>query len=218
MKRRKTAGELSLKAASDTSKYDTLEVANGAFDDVVQQLMICAEKHKAIFDEEEFCVIMILANDPLIKGVKRKKFYAFLYLPQPRPEQAVFIYRKKDDSLKRLWCLPNAKIMATISEMNNVAPQWKNTKEWCDAFFSGFTAVSENGQINFINKNPSAFFNHIRDQHNISLLSESEYLNANREKLIKSGCKNVKSAPTDAFDFSKVSIDKIIDTKTALVE
>lgn len=217
MKKRKTAGELSLKAASDTTKYDALEVANGAFDDVVQQLMICAERHKPIFDEEEFCVVMVLANDPLIKGVKRKKFYAFLYLPQPRPEQAVFLYKKKDDSLKRLWCLPNAKVMAIMSEMTNVAPQWKTTKSWCDAFFDGFEAVYENGQVNFINKNPSVFFNYIRSQHGIKMQSESEYLNANREKLIKAGCQDVKSAPADPFDFSKISIDKIVDTKTAIV-
>lgn len=217
MKKRKTAGELSLKAASDSTKYDHLEVSNAILDDVVQQLMICAERHKSIFDEEEFCVVMILANDPLIKGIKRKKFYGFLHLPQPRPEQAVFLYKKKDDSLKRLWCLPNAKVMAVISEKSHVNRQWKTTKGWCDAFFDGFEAVAENGQINFINKDPSVFFNHIRHQHNIKMLSESEYLNANREKLIKSGCQDVQSTPTDAFDFSKVSIDKIVDTKTALI-
>lgn len=216
MAKRKTAGELSLKAASDSTKYDHLEVANAICDDVVEQLMICAERHKSIFDEDEFCVVMVLANDPLIKGVKRKKFYGFLYLPMPRPEQAVFLYKKKDDSLKRLWCLPNSKVMATISEMTHVSPQWKTTKGWCDAFFDGFEAMFENGQYNFINKKPSVFFDHIRDQHGIKMQSESEFLNANREKLIKAGCQEVKTALSDPFDFSKVSIDKIVDTKTAI--
>ena len=198
MRRRKTAGELSLKARNDNTKYDPLEVGHALTDDVVKQLYICAERHLSIFDEDEFCLGLFVAGDPLIQGVRRHKYAAFLYLPSPRPEQSCYLYNKKNNSIKRLWSLPNAKVMAVISEMKQVAPKWKLTKEWCDAFFDG------------------KFWEHIRRQHNISLLSEHEYLNVHREELIKSGGQESSALDPQPFDFSKIKIDKIIDTKTAI--
>lgn len=200
MPRRITAGELTLKAASDKTKYDYLEVGHALCDDIAGQLQICIEKHKNIIDEPEFCVVMVLADDPLIKGILRRKFYAWPYLPKPRPRQSCFLYRKQTDKITRLWVLPNALTMATISEMTYVSPQWRTMKGWADAFFDG------------------KFFEHIRDQHKINMLSEAEYLDANREKLIQAGCKQFDAPISEPFDFSKIKIDKIIDTKTALVD
>lgn len=198
MNLRKTAGQLAIKAASDPTKYDSLEVGHALCQDVIEQLNICAEKHRNIIDEDEFCVVMVLADDPLIKGILRRKFYAWPYLPSPRPRQSCFLYRKPSGTFLRLWVLPDALSMATASEMKHVAPQWRTIKGWSDAFFDG------------------KFFEHIRKQHNINMLSEKEYLDANREKLIQAGCKEVSSVPTDPFDFSKVSINKIVDTQTAI--
>lgn len=200
MSKRKTAGELSLKAASDTTKYDPLEIGYGLTDDVVKQLYICAKNHEKIFDEEEFFICLFIATDPLIKGVRRHKYAAFIHMPSPRPNQSCYIYNRSNQQIKRLWSLPNPLIMATISEMKKVSSHWQMTKFWCDAFFS---------------KN---FWEAIRNQHKISHLSEHEYLNANREELINAGCKDVKSVPADPFDFSKVTINKIIDTNTAIIE
>lgn len=193
-----TAGELDQKCARDSTKYDPLEVGYALTDDIVDQLLICANRHESVFDENEFFVGLIVAYDPLIKHVRRHKYFALLYLPQPRPQQAIFLYNKKTQKLKRLWSLPDAKVMATISEMSYVAPQWVETKGWCDAFYNG------------------TFWSHIRKQHNICHLSESEYLNANREKLIKAGCKDIDTLPPEPFDFSKVRIEKIVDTKKSL--
>lgn len=193
---RKTAGELSLKAASDNTKYDSLEVGHALCDDVLDQLRICIEKHNNIIDEPEFCVIMIIANDPLIKGIMRRKFYAWPFLPQPRPNQSCFLYKKAKDKITRLWVLPNPAVMAIISEMTHVAPEWRTMKGWSDAFFDG------------------KFFEHIRSQHRIDMLSESEYLNANREKLIEAGCQEVNAPISEPFDFSKVAVNKVIDPKT----
>ncbi len=162
--------------------------------------MICANRHEEIFNEDEFFVGLIVAYDPLIKHVRRHKYFALLYLPQPRPQQAIFLYNKNTQNLKRLWSLPDAKVMATISEMGYVSPQWQETKGWCDAFYRG------------------DFFNFIRSQHSICHLSESEYLQVNREKLIKAGCKECESLPAEPFDFSKVSVEKIIDTKKAMTK
>jgi len=137
MVKRKTAGEQSLKASSDTTRYDPLEIGYALTDDVAEQLKICAERHYPIFDMDEFCLVLIIAGDPLIHNVRRHKYYAYPYLPQPRPQQAVFLFNKRTQKCKRLWCLPDAKVMATISEMGYVSPKWSLTKAWCDAFFEG---------------------------------------------------------------------------------
>lgn len=195
----KTAGELCLKAASDSTRYDNLEVAEAALTDVPAQLYECARSHASILNEPEFCVVLVRASDPLLENVVRKKTYAWLFLPDPRPEQACFIYRKKDDSLKLLWSLPSAKVMAVCSEMANVAPRWKSTKRWCDYFYSG------------------DFHNLIRKEHQLSLLSQKEYLNANREKLIQAGCQHFEASGSNPFDFSKITTNQIVDTKTAII-
>jgi hypothetical protein len=200
MAKRKTAGELSLKAASDSTKYDLLEVGYALTDDVISQLRICAERHEQLFDEVEYFIILIVAGDPLIKGIRRHKYAALFHMPKPRPQQACFLYNKSTKNLRRLWSLPDAKVMAVISEMKYVDRRWRNTKQWCDAFYRG------------------DFFNFIRKQHKIKHLSESEYLDANREKLIQSGCQEVKTPFADPFDFSKISIEKIVDMKTAVGE
>lgn len=193
MKKRKTAGELSIKARSDSTVYDSLEVGHALTVDILAQIRLCIESHHAKIDEPEFCVVMVLADDPLIKGVLRRKFYAWPYLPKPRPRQSCFLYRKLDDSVIRLWVLPDALSMATASEMLSVSPQWQTMKQWSDAFFAG------------------KFFEFIRDQHHITMQSESEYLNTNREKLIKAGCQEVKTLLSEAFDFSKITTKQIVN-------
>lgn len=192
MTERITAGAASLKAASDLSTYDPLELGYAMSEDVANQLKICAEKHEKIFDEEEFCLVLVRASDCLIQGVMRQKFYAYLYLPQPRPEQSVYLYNKRTKQCRRLWSLPNAKNMAILSETPSVRDEWRATKYWCDAFFSG------------------KFFERIRSLYGIKMPSEAEFLKANREKLIKSGCKQVKRRGADALDLGDVQSDKIV--------
>lgn len=198
MPRRKTAGELSLQARRDTTRYDMLEVGHALCDDVMEQLLLCAEKHEDIISEPEFCLVMILADDFLIKGILRRKFYAWPYLPSPRPRQSVFLFRKSTHHLRRLWVLPDAFTMAVASEMKHVSRQWRTIKGWADAFYKG------------------EFYEHIRAQHNITMLSETEYLDAHREELIKAGAKEVDSTFSDTFDFSKITVNKIVDTDTPI--
>lgn len=192
-KRKQTAGELSLKAMADEGKYDSLEIGHHLTEDIAKQLEICVHRHNPVFDEDEYCVGYLLASDPLLKNVMRRKFFAMLYLPSPRPNQAVFLYSKRFDRFtKRLWVLPNPRTMAELSEMPIVSKEWETMKAWSDAFFKG------------------NFWHFIRKQHGINMLSELEYLHANREKLIKSGCKQTDSLPTEPFDFSKVATEKVI--------
>lgn len=199
MEKRKTAGELSLKAASDKTVYDPLEVGHALCDDIAQQLYLCAHTHESKFDEEEYFVVLNVATDPLIKGVRRHKYAAFLFMPSPRPNQSCFLYNKKTQKLRRMWSLPNPKVMAELSEMTYVDKKWKETKAWCDAFFG------------------LKFWDYVRKQHKIKHFSELEYLQANREKLIESGSKECQPGISDPFDFSKVAINKIVDTNAAVV-
>lgn len=200
MPERLTGGELDHKCSLDKTKYDPLEVGYALTNDILDQLYECAEKHDRIFDEDEYFLVLIIAYDPLIKHLRRHKYYAFPFLPSPRPQQVVFLYNKVTQKIKRLWSLPDAKVMATISEMGYVAPLWSNTKGWCDAFFSG------------------DFYSFIRRQHNICHLSESEYLDLHREEFLKAGAKESPSSAPEPFDFSKIKIDHIVDTKTARTE
>lgn len=191
--KRKTAGELSLKATSDKTIYDPLEVAHALTDDICEQLQICAEKHSKIFAEDEFFIILVIASDPLIQNVRRHKYTAFPYLPSPRPQQSVFLFNKPKQTFTRLWSLPNAKTMAIISEMSYVAPEWQETKFWCDCFFD------------------HNFFSAIRKKYSISHLSEREYLNVHRAELIQAGCNEIKAPLANTFDFSKIAVEKVID-------
>jgi len=200
-RKRKTAGEQSVKAASDTTKYDALEVGHALTDDIAKELMICAYRHEAIFNEDEYCVGYVIAGDPLIHNVMRRKFFAFLYLPSPRPNQAVFLYNKtKQQFTKRLWTLPNALTMAELSEMSYVHKKYQEMKGWCDAFFK------------------LKFWPYIRKQHGITMLSETEYLNANREELIKSSPEQVKPISPEPFDFTKIAVNKVIYPDTSVFD
>ena len=196
----KTAGEYSLKASRDNSRYDPLELGYAMTDDVINQLRICAERHEPIFDEVEYCLCLNVASDPLISHVKRHKYSAYLYLPSPRPEQSCYLYNKITKNIRRLWSLPNAKVMAIISEMPHVAAKWQMTKSWCDSFFN------------------KEFWQIIRKQNNMSMLSEIEYLEANREKLIKSGCNECDPTLSQPFDFNKVVSNKIVDTNNVVTD
>lgn len=217
MEKRKTAGELSLKARADTTKYNMVEVGYALTEDVQEQIEICIQRHNNIFDEKEYCVVMQLADDPLIKGVLRRKFYGILFLPKPRPRQLVMLYNKEKNKLIRLWTLPDAITMATISEMTTVDQKWKQTKQWVDWFYENWVLESQRGDhFKFKNNKPLDFFKNIRKQHGITLESELEYSNANREKLIQSGSQYFNSSFPNPFDFGKIAINKIIDTKTAL--
>jgi len=201
MEKRKTAGELQIQACGDSTRYDALEVGHALTDDILYQLKQCAHEHYHKLDEPEFIVGYVIAGDPLLRNVMRKKFFAYLFLPSPRPNQAMFLYKKSDDSLKKLWVLPNALTMACLSEMPRVDPKFRTMKAWSDAFFN------------------KKFFELIRyEQQRPDLLSEHEYLNAHREELIKCCGQNSDPGVTESFDFSKIAAYKVIDSGEPALE
>ena len=198
MEQHVTAGSLALKASLDPTAYYSLEVGHALTEDIAKELKNCAYRHRHIFDEDEYVVGYVLAGDPLLKNVMRRKFYADLFLPSPRPNQTMFLYNKPLDMFMcRLWTLPNAWTMAVLSETPTVDSKLKEMKYWCDAFYK------------------PGFWEKIRKQHNIKLPSRSEFLDANREKLIKAGCKEMPPGFSDPFDFSKIATYKVVDPKIA---
>lgn len=193
------ASQLCKKALSDNTKYNALEVGHAMADDIEKHLYESIEKHKHIIDEDEFCVVMVIAKDNMLKNVIRRKFYCWPYLPKPRPNQAVFLYSKKADRIvKRLWVLPSDMVMAELVSLCTVDKRYQTMQAWSMAFFEG------------------KFWEYIRYEHQIDMLSEHEYFELHREELIKAGCDPVSSDFSDAFDFSKIHIKKFIDTPEAL--
>ena len=200
-KQRKSAGEISSKLLSDSTKYDALEVGHAMTDDIDKHLYESVEKYKDMIDEKEFCVVMIVAKDPLIKNLIRRKFYCWPYLPSPRPNQAVFLYNNQLGKItKRLWVLPSDMVMAELASLAIVDKRYKTMQAWSVAFFEG------------------KFWEYIRYEHKIDMPSEHEYFLQHREELIKAGCKVPDASYSDPFDFDKINIEKVIDTQESLVE
>lgn len=197
-----TAGELANKALKDRTDYNALELGHALCEDVEVEVRKCIENHKHKTTEEEFCIVRIFgANDPLIHNAKRTKYYAWLYLPSPRPNQAVFLYNRALDRItKRLWVLPNALVMARLATANYFVPKLYQTMQaWSVAFFKG------------------TFWEYIRYEHQIDMLSEREYLIAHKQELIDAGCKIPDATFTDPFDFRKIAINKVVDPGVTLI-
>ncbi len=195
-----TAGELSHKANADNTKYDAREVGHALADDIGVHLRESIEKHKHIIDEPEFCVVMVIAKDPLIHNLMRRKFYCWPYLPSPRPNQSVFLYNKAlDDITKRLWVLPSDMVMAELAGTNVIVDKrYATMQAWSIAFFKG------------------TFWEYIRHESNITMPSEHEYFLAHRQELIEAGCQIPASGYTEAFDFSKIHAKQIIDSSDTI--
>jgi hypothetical protein len=201
MTQRITAGELSRKALADTSTYDSREIGHAMADDIEIHLYESIQKHKHIINEKEFCVVMVIAKDNLIKNLIRRKFYCWPYLPSPRPNQAVFLYNKGLDKItKRLWVLPSDMVMSELAGTNVIVDKvYATMQAWSVAFFKG------------------TFWEFIRYQHQIDMPSEREYFLEHREELIKAGCKPCDPRFSEAFDFDKISIEKVVDTVEAAI-
>ncbi len=200
-KKRKTAGQLQNQVAQDTTKYDAREIGDALKDDIGIHLRQSIELHKEVIAEEEFCVVMVIATDPLLSNLIRRKFYCWPYLPKPRPNQSVFLYnRSKDDIVKRLWVLPSAMVMAELSTLACVHKKYHTMQAWSIAYFEGIRL-----------EDPSIFWDYIRHDQKINLPSEHEYFLEHREELIKAGCKPLTANLAQPFDFSKISVNKIID-------
>lgn len=198
-KKRATAGQLARKALADTTKYDALEVGHALTDDIEKHLYESIKTYEKMIDEPEFCVVMVIAKDPLIKNLIRRKFYCWPYLPKPRPNQSVFLYNKAAGKItKRLWVLPCDMVMAELSSLAVVHKRYQKMQAWSIAFFEG------------------KFWEYIRWEHDIKMLSEHEYMLAHRKELIEAGCKVSDIPIREPFDFSKIQPKEIVNPDDSL--
>jgi len=209
LSKEKTAGELALKALSDTTKYDALEIGYWMAEDIDSQLYENIELHLNYVDDEgkrpfrlleEFTVVMQIARDNMIKNAIRRKFYCCPFLPSPRPNQAVFLYNTRLGQItKRLWVLPSDVVMAELAGTNVIVhKRYATMQAWSVAFFKG------------------TFWAYIRHEHDINMLSQEEYLLKHRPELIEAGCDIFDTSISKPFDFSKIHIKKVIDSQNAM--
>ena len=200
-KMRVSAGELSRKAVSDQTDYNMLELGYAVCETIPEAIRACIDNHKNIIDEDEWCVVRQKASDKLITSLIDYKYYAWPYLPSPRPDQNVFLYnRRKDDIVKRLWTLPSIDRMEQLATATSPVPKdYEKMQAWSIAFYKG------------------EFWEYVRYESGVNMLSEREYFLQHREELIQAGCKIPDANWSEPFDFSKIHIKKVIDTQEALV-
>lgn len=187
------ASELAKKAAQDKTIYKAREVAEAWSEDLLPNLLESAQLYESRIDQNEFCVVYVIAGDPLLPTLRRRKFYSWPYLPSPRPDQGVFLYNKSLQRItKRLWILPNAMSMAELSQPGLVADKnYKSMQRWSRSFYNG------------------SFWNDIRKEHDIKMLSQEEFDHLNKAELIKAGLESDKPRQADPFDFSKISAGQV---------
>src|ERR1700677_3099957 len=197
--KRLTASELQKKAGLDNTKYLAREVGEAICHDIDKELRTCIDAHKDIIDEEEYCLVRLIATDPLLSRLKRIKYYAWPYLPSPRPNQTVFLYNKPLDRItKRLWSLPNAILMANLASEGIIVPkEYETMQAWSIAFYKG------------------TFWEYVRYDQDITMLSEHEYVSQRRAELIKAGCKVPEAPFVEPFDFSKIQVKQVVDADDA---
>lgn len=194
------ASDLAKKALSDNTKYDLREIAHAWTDDVLPQLMESIANYRDKIDQDEFCIVMVIATDPLLVNLKRRKFYCWPYLPSPRPNQSVFLYNKRLDRItKRLWVLPFADAMAVLATPNfTVQKEYVNMQRWSRSFYNG------------------TFWDDIRKEHDIKMLSQEEFDALNREELVKAGLEDRNPSAPEPFDFSKICTFNVSDPNVTL--
>ena len=153
---RETAGALANRALKNDSQ-DAWDMAKEWTKDIIPEVWKCIDMHKPICPDKEFCVVMLYADDSLIPNCIRRKFYAWPWMPKPRPRQTVWLYRKESDDIQGLWSLPEAETMARLATDGNIPKEFTNLARWCRSYFRW------------------TFSRDIRKEYRIDLLTEEEY-------------------------------------------
>lgn len=193
----KTAGVLHNELGTKESEKCThLDLGYAFTDETYKGVIECIDRHWTTFGDhvKKFCVFCVLTpGEGNLKYVVRRKFAAWPYLPDPMPNQSVWLIDKENETALFLWALPTPEKMAELSEMYTYMAEERRTKIWCDSFFKGFPV----------------FWESIRKMHQIDLLSESEFNDRNR----KLGCKFVDDLTlgvnSDPFYLPDIRIKKL---------
>lgn len=196
--KRKKAGQLNAELRKETCPYEAGEVVQEMTKDIPEQLYQCARNHREVIDEPEYCVIMLLRKEPHLENIIRHLYFAWPYMPKPRPDQSVFIYNKAKDSLDLLWTLPPAHALAMLSEMQVVDQGYFNMKKWCDLYWDEL-------------KGKRVWAEEIRKWTGCKLETEDEFLKAHSEELAKLSLNFPDSGGSDSLNFTVVDGQKVSD-------
>jgi hypothetical protein len=167
--RHKTLGQLHNELRNkEPEKCSHLDLGYAFSDDVYKGVLECIQRHYNTFNEKApaFCVMCVLCpGEGNLSYMVRRKFCAFPWLPSPMPNQSVWLFDRRDDSIKFLWALPTPLKMAKLSEEYSYQAEEERMKKWCDWFYLG----------------TQKFWENIRKMHGIEMFSESEINLRNRE-------------------------------------
>lgn len=195
------ASDLEAKIRQDSTVYKSMEVAHAVCEGIPEQLEECANRHHNIIDEPEFFIVMQLGKDNVLQTVIRRKFFAWAFLPSPRPEQTVWVYKKATGVIEMVWCLPDAETMAYLSTLKFVDKAYARMKRWVDYFYNG---------------DFPARIRHEYDRRD--WLTEREYLDAHSAELSKSLPDNGHTLGSDAPDSVDGNVDKVPDAINAIIQ
>lgn len=177
--RQKRVGQMQNEALADSTRYDVRDISQAVIDDLPKHLWECVDKYKPIYDEPMFCIVMLLVDDNVLKGIVRRKFYAWPFLPKLRANQTVWLYRKGDDTLDMLWSMPEPMTMAWLATVSPPPKNLERMKHWVDAYFDG------------------RFYEAIRKDNKLRLETESEYLKNHAVELRKAALDGHEALGTD---------------------
>lgn len=202
----KTAGVLQNELREKTLDPCThLDLGYAFTDDTYKGVIECIEKHWNVFGDHvtKFCVFCVLCpGEGELKYVIRRKFAAWPYLPDPMPNQSVWMIDRTTETAIFLWSLPTPEKMAEVSESFTYLIEEGRTKIWCDAFFKGFIH----------------FWEAIRNMHGIDLLSESEFNFRNWKMGGKHISDDVLGLNSDASYLPEIRIKKLETMGNAAVQ
>lgn len=200
----KTAGVIQNEiVAKDHGSYSAYDLGYAICDGYGEELERCVSNHqmllskndelKRIFPNNEYCVIVQYATDPLLVTLVRRKYVPWPDLPDPRPQQDVWCYNQATGNIKLLWSLPSAWSMAQLSESCSLSKEDQNRAMWSRWWY----------------RFDGKFWENIRKQHGISLMSEHEIMSINREKGTKPFNEDAPGLDPDTFYLPEVRIKKL---------
>ena len=203
-----TAGSLANKAARDTTVHCAYELGEEWCKDLDEQVNDTIKRHAEVFSElDQYCIVMQYASDVLISNCKRRKFFAFPFLPKTRPSQTVWLFDKPSDKYIRLWSLPPADTLATLSIINGVASEYQRMQLWCKWFYR--PDFHDKIREQYAQQNPG--------QPAIKLMTEREHLKIVAEKRPESRGEDMSPIISNPFDAARVNPEQAIDPLVALL-
>lgn len=178
----------------DTSAYCAFDLADELVKDVDKQVWECFKRHEYTFDTEFFCVVMLYASDCAVKAMVRRKFYAWPFLPQPRCSQTVWYCKRGVGPIKMLWALPASDTLATLATLVTVHKDYRNMQRWARWIYE------------------PGFYERIRKEAHIPMLSEEEHLDIVRKKDPKPVTEDLGPTPTNPIDSIKFAAQEVADS------